>query len=197
MKIRFLALLFGAVLMAVPGSFNNAEAKKMNPCNPCGGKKMNPCNPCGGMSNPCNPCNPCSDDGPKPIRHNKQKNYKRLVKLGERLWKNEKLGTSGNSCDTCHASDDPESLNLEKKSTHSWPHYIGMPDDIVTLDQMINFCMVNPLKAKPLPANSVSMTALAAYYTEYAKKNPASGKNPCNPCGMKKHKRNPCNPCGR
>jgi cytochrome c len=88
-----------------------------------------------------------------------------------------------------------------------------MADDILTLDQMINFCMKNPMKGKPLGWNSQRMTALAAYVTAHSDGgagganpcavnpcNPCAGKNPCaanpcagkNPCGP----RNPCNPCG-
>jgi cytochrome c len=83
-----------------------------------------------------------------------------------------------------------------------------MADDTLTLDQMINFCMINPMKGKRIEWNSQKMTALAAYVASHSgATNPCSVKNPCgvnpcasnpcatkNPCGT-----NPCsaNPCGR
>lgn len=160
------------------------------------------------MSNPCNPCNPCGKDA-KPIRNNRATSYNDLVAKGKALWNDESLGGSGISCMTCHA--DYELLNLDKHNG-VWPHPVAMTKDILTFDQMINFCMMNPMETKPLPRNSIEMTAIAAYYQEYIKSfkpgNPCGMKmkHPCNPCGMKmKHPcnpcgmkmKNPCNPCGR
>ena len=189
MKIKPV-LIFSAVFLAVAVfGISRAEASGMNPCNPCAKKEM---------KNPCNPCNPCSASDNTPTRSTHIKDHKKLVKMGEKLWNNTELGTSGLACMSCH--EDHESLNLDKNKT--WPHYVAMPDDIVTLDQMVNFCMVNPMEGKQLDPNSVEMTAIGAFYTEYAKKYiPGKGGemnpcNPCNPCARKKMK-NPCNPCGR
>lgn len=161
-------------LLLAFGAEQPADAKPKQPCNPC-----NPCNPCGQKI--------------KPLRSDKQKDHKALVKLGQKLWEDRGLGKSGLSCDTCHAG-----YNTFKGTvTQSYPHYVEMADDILTLDQMINFCMENPMATEPLRWNSAELSALNAYYTEWIKgykapKNPCGMKNPCNPCGMK----NPCNPCG-
>ena len=109
------------------------------------------------------------------------------MEKGEKLWNDKKLGTSGASCATCH----PNGKDLKKAP---FPKYIKMADDILTLDQTINFCLLNPMKGKPLPGSSVEMTALAAYAQANAKEeggaaNPCAVKNPCaikNPCGKKK-----------
>jgi len=104
-----------------------------------------------------------------------------VLRLGERLWTDTTLGRSGSSCSTCH----PGGALLNSRP---YPKYIGMADDVLTLDQMINFCMKNPMKAKPLGWNSQKMTALAAYVTAHsggAAANPCSAKNPCNPCGVR------------
>lgn len=137
------------------------------PGNPCG---KNPCaakNPCG-VKNPCgaNPCaaNPCAKGQNKPIRNTHITDYKKLVTMGERLWNDEKLGTSGLSCMSCHA--DHEHLNLNK--VKGWPHFVKMTGDIVTLDQMVNYCMINPIAGDPLDPNSIEMTAMTAYYRQYA-----------------------------
>jgi hypothetical protein len=176
-----------------------AAKNACNPCatNPCGVK--NACNPC--AVNPCgvkNACNPCaSKTQVKPIRSERITSLDEAVRYGEKLWKDTKLGTSGLSCDTCHAGGN----TYTKTALMPYPHFVKMPNDVVTLDQMINFCMINPMKGKPLPYNSKEMTALSAYFQNVSLKeiestlgapsvNPC-GSNPCNPCAAK----NACNPC--
>ena len=151
-----------------------------NPCatNPCA---TNPCatNPC--ATNPCatNPCgaNPCSMKN-IPIRNKPFVEESKLSAMSKRLWKDDSLGNSGLSCATCHPSG--QGLYSEP-----YPKYISMADDFLTLDQMINFCMKNPMKAEYLPWNSSELTALAAYIQAHSRP-----KNPCatNPCATK----NPC-----
>jgi len=152
---------------------NPCSMKKMaNPCNPCGMKKMaNPCNPCGmkKMANPCNPCsmNPCSADANTPIRPHAFNSFQEAVDLGRKMWNDdENLGTAGVACLSCHA--DFDLLNLEKRQ--NFPHYVKMVGDVVTLDQMINYCLQNPMKGKQLEKNSKELTAMAAYYRAYRMK---------------------------
>jgi len=82
------------------------------------------------------------------------------------MWEDETLGKSGLACLSCHAGYD--NLNLEKRQ--DYPHYVEMVDDVVTLDQMINYCMLNPMEGEQLEANSKTMTAMAAYYRAYRMK---------------------------
>ncbi len=138
-------------------------------------------NPCG--ENPCAMKNPCAAKQAAGavtlIRKWPLKNYNMVVKRGARLWNDTRLGTSGTSCASCH----PNGALLNSKP---YPKHVKMTMDIVTLDQMINFCMMNPMKAKPLAWNSQKLTALAAYITEQILKKGAPAKNPCamqNPCG--------------
>src|SRR3989304_2910786 len=113
-----------------------------------------------GEKNPCGK-NPCAMK-PKPIRKTAITNNAKLIEMVEKLWNDAKLGTSGTACATCH----PDGKGLKNTP---FPKYLKMPDDILTLDQMINFCMKNPMKGKPLAWNSVEMTALAAYAQSHAK----------------------------
>ncbi|MDX8406739.1 MAG: hypothetical protein R8K50_11400 [Mariprofundus sp.] len=153
--------------------------KMANPCNPCAMKKMaNPCsmhkmaNPCSmkKMANPCgmkaNPCamNPCSASKNTPIREHAFDNFQQAVDLGEKLWRDEEhMGSAGVACLSCHA--DYSLLHLERNQT--FPHYVKMVGDVVTLDQMINYCLLNPMKGKQLDKNSKELTAMAAYYRAY------------------------------
>lgn len=116
--------------------------------------------------------NPCAGKT-KQIRKNPVMDAKVLMQEAERLWKDASLGKAGVSCSTCH----PDGSGLKREA---FPRYMKMADDILTLDQMINFCMMNPMKGKPLSWNSVEMTALATYARDHA-----TGGEAANPCAMK------------
>jgi len=150
---------------------NPCDMKKHNPCNmnPCDMKKKhNPCsmNPCD-MKKKHNPCamNPCAggDEAKKKIRDGSFKNFQAAVSAGKKLWEDETLGKSGNSCLSCHS--DFSLLNFEKRQ--NFPHYVEMVGDVVSLDQMINYCMLNPMEGEQLAPNSKEMTAMGAYYRAY------------------------------
>ncbi len=172
MKTAVLALFITAL-----ASFGGS-APEVHAANPCGRGEI------------VNPCNPCVPKPVVPIRSAQQPSVKNLVKQGERAWNNETLGTSGFSCMTCH--DDHELL-----TNKPWPHYIEMARDVFTLDQMINFCMLNPMGGKKIDPLSLRMTAMSAFYSEYMKtfKPTVPKKGKGNPCGG--GMMNPCNPCGR
>ncbi|RMG91182.1 MAG: hypothetical protein D6703_05775 [Zetaproteobacteria bacterium] len=163
------------------GMTNVSAMAAGNPCNPCSMKgHTNPCNPCAikKPANPCNPCamkkpaNPCSmkqgkvqwgTPGNKPIREHAFDNFSQAVALGRKLWHDEKLGTSGTSCASCHAGY--QFLHFDRNQ--NFPHFVNMVGDVVTLDQMINYCMLNPMKGKEFARDSKELTALAAYFRAY------------------------------
>lgn len=182
-----------AIDPSVIKNIKNDPAEAVNPCNmknPCTLKQRF------GMKNPYGAKNPCGTKV-KRIRKTPALDRDRLLSYGEKLWNDKKLSKKDQlSCATCH----PGGTGLKKDP---YPKYLDMPGDIVTLDQMINFCMKNPMKGKYLKWNSLEMTALAAYVSansnEVRSANPC-GINPCavNPCGANPCAVNPCeaNPCG-
>lgn len=186
--VTVLVFASAAVATEPPGRAQIARAKKAS--NPCAMK--NPCaaNPCS-MKNVCAK-NPCATN--PPLRAKRIKSKAAAVKLGKKLWNDPRLGKSGLTCGICHIQG--FQLNLTKVGP--FPHYVGMPNDIVTLDQMINYCMKNPMATDPLAWDSVEMTALAAYYKDLVRQYKKGAINPCsiNPCAVKM-KTNPCgkNPC--
>jgi len=108
--------------------------------------------------------NPCSASQNTPIRQHAFDNFKQASALGKKLWSDEEnMGTAGVACLSCHA--DHALLHLDKNQT--FPHYVKMVGDVVTLDQMINYCLLNPMKGKQLDKNSKELTAMAAYYRAY------------------------------
>ncbi len=185
-----------------------AAKNPCNPCNPCAAKK-NPCNPCA-AKNPCNPCaaNPCAAaavDAKLVVRPHGTMLYKgdtaALVREGKKLFMDQTLSTNEMACETCHADLEAFSGSFAKP----FPHKVAMAFDTgginsVSLDEMVQFCMVVPMAAKPLPWDSRELAALTAYTATLQKAfiakagnpcNPCAAKNPCNPCAAK----NPCNPC--
>ncbi|HZY30275.1 MAG TPA: cytochrome C peroxidase [Candidatus Methylomirabilis sp.] len=199
--VLFVASAGVALAKDLESSFSLAEAQ--NPCatkNPCAVK-----NPC--ANNPCaakNPCAAANRVNPKLVTRpagTKRSVGERteLVKLGEGLWSSTRLSTNGLSCQTCHRGN----AGFNATFAQPYPHMVAMPKDraglkTVHADEMVQFCMVVPMAAKPLPWNSKELAALIAYTVELQKTfrpaaNPCAMKNPCapkNPCAT-----NPCNPC--
>ncbi len=135
-----------------------------------------------------------------------------LVKQGEVLFKSTKLSTNGLSCQSCHANNE----NFAASFSKAYPHEVAMVEEKagiakVELDEMIQFCMVAPMQAKPLRWDSRELAALTAYNAGLQKvfraeltKPDAKGDdsralkaaNPCAPAAKKTA--NPCaaaNPC--
>jgi len=185
-------------------------AAKMNPCNPCNpcAAKKNPCNPCAAKNTPRNPCaaNPCGAASVDPKLVTRPKgtmlysgNMASLVREGKKLFMDTSLSTNEMACQSCHANLDAFANSFAK----AYPHKVAMAVDnsginSVDLDEMIQFCMVVPMEAKPLPWGSRELAALTAYTASLQQSfiargpNPCGASNPCNPCAAKK---NPCNPC--
>jgi len=159
---------FAVLALAAP-----LQAQAANPCNPCSMEKpANPCNPCS-MKKPANPCSPEGDmksgdsmtdaNGRNMIRKPAFKNFRQAADSGAAMWKDESLGKAGVACMSCHSGF--ARLHFDKNQT--FPHYVEMVGDVVSLDQMINFCMLNPMQGKPFEANSKELTAMAAFYRAY------------------------------
>jgi len=166
----------GMSMMA--GAAENPCSMQQGQANPCAMKHqaMNPCamkhkamNPCsmGKAANPCtmkSPPGQWGTPGNTPVREHAFDNFQQAVALGKKLWSDEEhMGSAGVACLSCHG--DYDLLHLEKNQT--FPHYVKMVGDVVTLDQMINYCLLNPMKGKQLNKNSKELTAMAAYYRAY------------------------------
>ena len=76
------------------------------------------------------------------------------LKKGRQLFTNEKLGTAGRSCDTCH----PDGKKLQKAAAI----------DEAELADIINKCIAGPLKGQPLDAGSADMKSLVLYLKSLA-----------------------------
>jgi thiosulfate dehydrogenase len=80
-----------------------------------------------------------------------------VVQKGEKLF-HSALGSNTVSCDMCH----PNASNTHPETYPKLQKQLGK---VVTLRDMINWCLENPLEGKPLALDDPKMIALEAYIT--------------------------------
>jgi len=77
------------------------------------------------------------------------------VERGFALFNDKKLGTSGKTCNDCHMNGGTLAAQ--------YPKFFMMGKKIMTLDQVVNFCVTTPLKGEPLAWDDQRLTDLVAY----------------------------------
>jgi len=101
-----------------------------------------------------------------------------LVKAGEALWSDASIGNSGLSCQSCHMND----AQFKKTFNEPYPHQVKMASnmaglDEITTEQMVQLCMMVPMKAEPLAWDSRELAALSAYIDDVVQPRFAQGQN--------------------
>ncbi len=107
------------------------------------------------------------DKAPDPKHEQKQ-----AFMRGKDLFLDESLGTNGMSCNSCHAEggtkagkmgdmEIPPFADIGKK----YPVYFKMAGKVMTLDQVINFCITTPMAGEALAWDDQRIADLAAYIT--------------------------------
>jgi len=86
------------------------------------------------------------------------KEFMTVVKEGDKLFHSSTLGKNKVSCDQCH----PNAANTHPETYPKFQKQLGR---VITLSEMINWCLRNPLEGDPLPADDPRMVALLAYIT--------------------------------
>lgn len=95
---------------------------------------------------------------------------KQSIENGKGLFMDASLGTTGMSCNSCHIEggmkagkmgdmEIPPFTHVAKK----YPGYFKMAKKIMTLDQVINWCILTPMEGTPLAWDDQRMADLAAY----------------------------------
>jgi thiosulfate dehydrogenase len=88
-----------------------------------------------------------------------RKEQDQVIERGNQLFHDgAALGTNGVACAMCH----PDGANTHPET---YPKYQSQLKRVVTLPQMVNWCIVNPLQGKELALDSPEMVALVAYMT--------------------------------
>ena len=92
------------------------------------------------------------------------------VERGFALFNDKKLGTSGKTCNDCHAgggAQDSKMGDMTIKAFNnlaaSYPKFFMMDERVMTLDQVVNFCVTTPLEGEPLAWDDQRLTDLVAY----------------------------------
>jgi thiosulfate dehydrogenase len=89
---------------------------------------------------------------------------KRVIEEGDKLFHDWKAlgGTIGISCDMCHP-------NASNTHPETYPKFQTQIKKVVALRDMINWCIENPMKGKPLALDDPRMLAVEAYITAQRK----------------------------
>jgi cytochrome c len=92
------------------------------------------------------------------------------VERGKALFADPALGTTGMSCGSCHmeGGTKPGKMgDMEIKPfmnvAVSYPKYVGMAGKVITLDQIVNVCIMKPMKGTPLKWDDQRLADLSAY----------------------------------
>ncbi|MBW1779814.1 MAG: cytochrome C [Deltaproteobacteria bacterium] len=85
------------------------------------------------------------------------KEFMAVVMNGDKLF-HSALGTNKVSCDQCH----PNAANTHPETYPKFQQQIGR---VVSLFEMVNWCIENPLEGDPIPADDPRMVALLSYIT--------------------------------
>jgi cytochrome c len=99
-----------------------------------------------------------ADDFTKQDVERYTKEFMTVVKEGDKLFHSSTLGKNKVSCDQCH----PNAANTHPETYPKFQKQLGR---VISLSEMINWCLRNPLEGDPLPADDPRMVALLAYIT--------------------------------
>jgi len=104
----------------------------------------------------------------------------KVIEQGKALFNDPSLGTTGMTCNSCHKGGGTKSSEMKGMKIDpfnnlgtEYPKYFMMAKKVLTLDQVVNFCITMPLKGKALGADDPRLTALVAYCASVRK---AKGK---------------------
>jgi thiosulfate dehydrogenase len=87
-----------------------------------------------------------------------EKEFISVVMEGEKVFHSPKLGSNKVSCDQCH----PNAVNTHPETYPKFQQQIGK---VVSLFEMVNWCIRNPLEGESLAADDPKMVALLSYIT--------------------------------
>ena len=89
----------------------------------------------------------------------------KLVAEGDRLFHSDEIGGNGVACAMCH----PHASNTHPET---YPKFQAQLKKVALLRDMVNWCILNPLEGKELPADDPRMQALEAYILAQRKGTP-------------------------
>ena len=97
-----------------------------------------------------------ADEFSKKDQERWQAEFMSVVERGRELWTSPTLGTNGVACAQCH----PNAANTHPETYPKFQQQLGR---VITLREMINWCLQNPLEGQPIHPDDPRMVALEAY----------------------------------
>ena len=95
---------------------------------------------------------------------------KASIMNGKKLFADASLGTNDKTCNDCHMAGGTMEGKMGKmvvppfyEVNEKYPMYWMMADKVMTLDQVINWCIMTPLQGEPLKWDDQRLADLAAY----------------------------------
>ena len=88
--------------------------------------------------------------------------YQSVVKDGRKVFTDNTLGTNTVTCNECHP-------NASNTHPETYPKFQKQLGKVVTIAEMINWCIANPLEGKRMAVDDARMTAIITYITEERK----------------------------
>jgi len=85
--------------------------------------------------------------------------YLTVVKEGRQHFTSPTLGTNSVACAQCH----PNAANTHPETYPKFQKQLGK---VITIAEMINWCIANPLEGKRLSVDGQKMTSLITYITD-------------------------------
>jgi cytochrome c len=85
-----------------------------------------------------------------------QDEFMSVVQKGRDLWVSPDLGSNGVACAQCH----PNAANTHPETYPKFQQQLGR---VITLREMINWCLMNPLEGATLDHDDPDMIAMEAY----------------------------------
>ena len=92
------------------------------------------------------------------------------VERGEKLFYDENLGTNKKTCNSCHMGGGTKATKMGGMTIKpfddlgsKYPKYFMMGKKVMTLSQVVNFCVVTPLKGEALKCDDQKLTDLTAF----------------------------------
>jgi cytochrome c len=94
---------------------------------------------------------------------------------GKALFGDASLGTNGKTCNDCHTAGGTMEGKMGKmvikpfyEVNEKYPMYWMMANKVMTLDQVINWCIMTPLQGEPMKWDDQRLADLAAYCASVA-----------------------------
>jgi cytochrome c len=101
---------------------------------------------------------------------NPKAEFLKSAERGKALFSDPSLGTNGKSCNDCHIDGGMKDTMMGKMAMKAFrnerdafPRYSMAMNRVVTLDQVVNWCIIGPMKGAALPWDDQRLTDLVAY----------------------------------